>query len=169
MSKQILTNFALFIDGKAYIGEAKEIEMPNITPKTIDYLAGGMTSPIKVRTGILELLDASITMASYNTEILTHFNFVCGAEAVPVVARGAVCVENVGTQAMTVTMRASITSAELGTWKPGEENTMKYGLNLNYLKIEQNGAIVTEIDVANMVLNINGTDQLADVRAALGI
>lgn len=168
MSKPVLINFALFVDGQGYIGKVKEIEQPKLAPKTIDYMAGGMAAPLKLPMGVLEPMDTSFTLIAYDLTVLKHFGLVPG-KTIPLTARGAVCAEDGEVKPMTIVMRGHVVETEPGTWKPGEENNIKVALSLTYYKVEQAGEVVFEADAENMVLNVGGNDQLAAVRAALGI
>lgn len=166
--KQVLTNFNLFVDGQGYAGKVKELEMPKLSPKTLDYLAGGMAAPYKVPMGILEEMTTSFTLIAYDLATLKHFGLVCG-NTVPLTARGAVCNEEGVTVPVVWNMRGHITEFDPGTWKAGEEVNIKVAVTLNYLRVEQNSQTLIEVDVENMVLIVNGQDQLAQVRSALGI
>ena len=53
--------------------------------------------------------------------------------------------------------------------KAGEGTELKYKFALSYYKLTINGETLIEIDVVNMVETVNGTDRLAEVRAALGV
>jgi P2 family phage contractile tail tube protein len=46
---------------------------------------------------------------------------------------------------------------------------MTVTMRLDYYKEEHDGVLVHEIDVINMVRTVDGTDLLADMRAALGV
>lgn len=166
--KQVLTNFSLFVDGRGYAGKVKEFGPPEIAPKTLDYLAGGMAGTLKVPMGQLEELESSFTLIAYDLELLKHFGLVCG-ETVPLTARGSVCNEEGAVQAVVVTMRGHLTKFEPGTWKPGEEVNIKCTVSCVYAKYEQAGTVLFEADLENMVLIVDGSDQLAATRAALGI
>ena len=60
-------------------------------------------------------------------------------------------------------------AAQTGTWKPGEKVPMKAMVACRYYKLEHGGTTIHEIDVVNMIRIVNGTDQLAEQRAAIGI
>jgi uncharacterized protein len=168
MPRQILTNFNLFVDGKGYAGKVKELELAKLKPKTLEYLAGGMGATVQVPLGMVEDMETSFTLMAYDLDSLRHFGLVCG-EAVGLSARGAVCVEGGDTQTVLVAMRGHLTEFDPGTWKPGDEVNIKVTLSLTYYRIDQGGSTLMEIDVENMVAIIDGRDQLAATRAALGI
>lgn len=166
--RQVLTNFNLFVDGQGYAGKIKELELAKLTPVTLDYLAGGMAGTIKASMGILEPIEMSFTLIAYDLEALKHFGLVMGA-FVPLTARGAITLETGEVVPAVISMRGQMTEFDPGTWTPGEESNVKVTLNLVYYRLDQAGNAVAEVDLENAVLMINGVDQLAATRAALGI
>jgi len=66
---QRLQNFAVFADGKGYVGLAPELNLPKVTSKTEEYRAGGMDTPVEVITGT-EKLECSFTLAEYNAAVM---------------------------------------------------------------------------------------------------
>ncbi len=51
----------------------------------------------------------------------------------------------------------------------GESSPLTFTMKLDYYKREQNGVVLYEIDVPNMIRIINGKDQLAERRNAIGL
>ena len=58
---------------------------------------------------------------------------------------------------------------ELGKADPGKPTDTTVHLEVNYIKIDIDGATKVEIDKYNFISKIDGTDYLADVRDALGL
>ena len=58
---------------------------------------------------------------------------------------------------------------EPGDWVAGDTTTMTCQVALRYLKIVIGGREVVEIDKVNMIRRIDGVDQLATIRAAIGV
>lgn len=166
--RQVLTNFTLFVDGRGYAGKIKELELPKVTPVTVDYLGGGMAGTIKVPMGLVEPLEMSFTLMAYDLTVLTHFGVVMGA-FMPLTARGAITLETGEVVPVMILMRGQLTEFDPGTWTPGEESNIKISLALGYYRLEQGGVPIAEFDLENSVHTINGIDQLALTRAALGI
>lgn len=57
----------------------------------------------------------------------------------------------------------------MGDWKPGDKAEIKHSIGLTYYKLEVDGRTVYEIDPIGMRRVINGVDQLAAQRSALGL
>ena len=66
-------------------------------------------------------------------------------------------------------MRGMLKELDMGDWKPGDKAENKYAMALQYYKLEVDGRVMYEIDMVNCVRVIDGVDQMADVRSALGL
>ena len=58
---------------------------------------------------------------------------------------------------------------QFGSWKAGDKAEAKFTLAPSYYKLEVGGQVVYEIDPVGMVRIINGNDELAAERAAIGL
>jgi P2 family phage contractile tail tube protein len=65
-------------------------------------------------------------------------------------------------------MTGTVTAIEHGAWKSGDKATLKLTVSLTYYQYKQNNVPLHEIDIPNFKRVINGVDQLAAQRAALG-
>ncbi|MDH5179761.1 MAG: phage major tail tube protein [Gammaproteobacteria bacterium] len=167
MITDVLKNMALFIDGRGYAGKADEIVPPKLTLKTEEYRAGGMDAPIEVDMG-MEKLEASFTLSAFDKEVLKLFGLAAGNQ-VPMTFRSALEAEDGTITPVVMSMRGKIREVDMGTWKSGEKATLKVTMGLHYYKLTHGQDVVHEIDVENMIRMVNGTDQLANQRSALGI
>ena len=70
---------------------------------------------------------------------------------------------------MTVTMNGHIKEFDPGSWSAGEMTEASFTLGLRYYKLDVDGTTYHEIDVENMERKIEGVDQLATIRTAMGI
>lgn len=160
---EILKNFNVYVDGVGYAGKADTVKLPALSLKTEEHRAGGMDAPIDIDMG-MEKLEATVTMASFDRALFAGLG-----NTVPLTARGAV--ENIdGTvNAVVVTMRGKMSGITPGDWTAGTKASNEFKLSLNYYKLEIGGVTVHEIDVRNMTRVINGRDQLAAQRNAIGL
>lgn len=166
-ANKLLKNFAVFIDGKGFAGNAKEIQLPALTLATEDFRAGGMDAPVKVEMG-QESLEASVTLSSFDILALAQWG-VGEGYSVPVVARGALESLDGSVEQVVVSMRGKVTSLSPSAWTPGSEATLKFDLNLTSYRYEQGGRVIHDIDVVNMKRVVGSIDRLAEQRAALGL
>ena len=83
----VLKAYACFIDGRGYAGKA-DVELPELTVTTEEYAAGGMAGKVKLDMGLVEALDAKVTLYDYAPEVLSQWGLANGG-AVAMVFRGA--------------------------------------------------------------------------------
>lgn len=166
--RQIFVNFALWVADVGYIGECKELTPPVLEAKTLDYMAGGMGGALKVPMGQIEAMEAQFTLISYNLDALRNMGFVWGQE-IALDARGAVSAEDGTTKSVRVSMRGHLTKGESDAWKAGEEVGLQCTMQCTYYLLEANGETIAEADPENGVLIVNGVDQTAAQRTAMGI
>jgi len=166
-ARDVLKNINLFVDGRGYAGQLQDYTPPVLTVQTEDWRAGGMDAAEALDMG-MEPLESSFNLISYDRDILNQFGVAEGNE-IPFTARGAL--ESVdGTVKQVIhKMRGKITAIDSGTWQPGQMSPMAVTMRLHYYSLEHDGQLVHEIDIRNMIRTINGTDRLAEIRAALGV
>lgn len=168
MIADIIRNINLFVDGRGYAGKVEEITLPKLTPTLQEYKAGGMSAAVDIPMGGHEKLEADITLKAFDPDVLKLFNVNLGNQA-QFTARGALQDDNGTTRAVVVSMKGLIKEYDMGAWKAGEEMQLKLGLSLRYYRLEYDGEVLIEADPVNMKLEVNGNDQLADTRKALGM
>lgn len=164
---EILKNFNLFVDGRGYAGNIEEFTPPTLSLVVDDHRGGGMDTSVEVDMG-MEKLEVSFSMTKQDADVLKSFGGV-GGSTIPVTARGALQNLDGTVTPVVLRMRGKIRSIEPGTWKPGEKATKSVSMGLTYYEREQGGEIIHKIDVLNMIREIGGVDQLADIRAAMGM
>lgn len=165
-ARDIRKNFNMFIDGRGYAGQADEFNPPKLTLVTEEYRAGGMDAPIDLTMG-MEKLTCDWTMKSYDRDVLSLFGVKEGV-VVPVTVREALESFDGTVTPVVRNCRGKITELDEGTSKPGEAAALKVTMSLVYYKMTHGGRVIHEIDVENNVRIINGVDQLAEIRSALG-
>lgn len=164
----ILQDINLHIDGEGFAGRIGELTLPKIAPKVMEYIAGGMGGPIDIPMGTLEKMEAEFTLKGANADVLALLGIRPGLEK-PFSVRG-VTVDSSGVQKpVKVDMRATVRDIDFGAWKPGEETTTKISVTVNRYEYQRDGQQLILHDVLTRELIINGTDQTADMRAALGL
>jgi len=160
-----LVNMTAFVDGRGYVGRVEEVETPKLAMKMEEFRAGGMDAPVDLAMG-MEKLETALTFAEYDPELYGQFGLVDG-NAVSLTLRGA-RENDTGTDAIIINLRGGFKELDSGSWKPGDKGTLKASVSLRYYKLTIDAKELVEIDIENMVRTINGTDQLAAQREALG-
>lgn len=161
-----LRNFNVMIDGRGYAGRADEATLPTLALATEEHRAGGMDAPVDVDMG-MELMELSVVLSDYDESVIAGFGLL-GA-GVPITLRGAIQRQGEEAQPVVIKMLGGLKSREVGTWSTGGKQTTTLTYSLRKYSETINGVEYVNIDVENMVRVINGTDQLASQRAALGL
>ena len=164
---KILRNFSLYVDGIGYAGRVTEATPPTLSVQTEEFRAGGMDAPAEIDMG-LEALELSFTLAEYDPAVLRQFGLL-DQNAVQVALRGAL-LDN-GTQATSIVVNGTghFKEYDPGSFAAGEATEASFTMGLRYYRLTIGGDVIHEIDVENMVRIINGADQLASIRTAIGI
>ena len=167
MIDNVLKNFALFVDGRGYAGQADEVELPKLKVKTEEFRGGGLDAPVEIDMG-MEKLEMGYTLSGFQREILGLFGIGIGLPTV-LTLRGGLQDENGLVTPMMVNVAGKTKDLDFGTWKPGDKAQCKAMMSVSYLLITHGVIPVIEIDVPNMVRRINGIDQLLPMKLALGV
>jgi len=163
----ILKNMALYVDGRGYAGNVEELTLPTLTLKTEEFRNGGMDAPVDVELG-MEKLETEFTLTSFDRRVIALFGVTSGGLAA-VTVRGVVASDNGVQTPVIVNLRGIVRTLDFGTWKPGDKAILKIMVSLRYYKLRHGVTTVHEIDIPNMVRVVDGVDQLAATRAALGL
>ncbi|WNO10443.1 phage major tail tube protein [Teredinibacter sp. KSP-S5-2] len=166
MLDDVLRNMTLTVDGRGYAGNIEELVLPKLSLQTEEFRNGGMDAPVDIELG-MEKLECEFTLTRFNRHSLTLFGVFSGETQLT--ARGAVVSDNGQTQAAVINMRGLVRELDMGTWKPGEKSTNKFMVSLRYYKLVLDEFPIYEIDIPNFLRKVNGVDQLAKMRAALGL
>jgi P2 family phage contractile tail tube protein len=142
--------------------------MPKLVQKTREFHAGGMAAPVDIPMGSLEKLECEFTLSAFDRAVLGLQNGMPGV-VTQLTARGALASDNGVQVPLVVQMHGVLRELDLGTWKVGDDNNLKVVASLRYFKLVHAGKDVVEVDAINLVWKVNGVDQLAATRAALGL
>jgi P2 family phage contractile tail tube protein len=167
MIPQVLSNMNAFVDGVSFAGDVPTLSLPKLTQKTDDYQGGGMSAPIEMAMG-LEKLEAAFTTNGVRREALKYFG-LADQTACAIVFRGAFRGLKGTVTPVVVTLRGGIKEVDMGDWKPGDKAEIKHAIKAVYYKLEIDGRVMYEIDPLNMIQVIDGVDQLAEERSAVGL
>ncbi|WP_430735176.1 phage major tail tube protein [Halodesulfovibrio aestuarii] len=167
VAENVLKSANLFVDGQGFAGNIKEVKLPELALKLEQFRAGGMDAPVSLDKGMEELV-VTFSTTKHCVETLGLFG-VSKNGGVQLTAKGSLESYDGTITPVIVNMTGKVTKIAPGAWSEGGEVTTEYTVNLSYYKYTQDGKEVHEIDVPNMKRIINGTDQLAEHRANLGL
>ena len=166
MLPKILKNFNVYVDGRGYAGRVDEITLPKLTIKTDEYQGAGMSAPVEIDLG-MEKLEMDMTFSEYDQELFKLFGLTNGSEFALTI-RGAL--QGSGdTSPVVINVRGYFKEMDFDSWKPAEKASLKCSVACNYYKLTIDGAELIEVDPVNMIRNVNGVDQLSELRQALQI
>jgi len=167
MIPQVLTNMNMFVDGRSFHNKVKELVLPVLKRKLETNRMGGMDAEIDMPIG-LEKLECNFTIKGFSPELLRFFGL---ASDLPFSGnfRGAFKDEDGTVHAVIVTARGLLSEVDMGTWTPGDGAQKKFSLALRAYKLEYDGRVLIDIDVTAPRRVINGVDELAAERAAIGL
>jgi len=160
-----LSGFTLFINGRDKGGLITAMRLPQLSVRSEGYRSGGMDMPVPIMTGGMEMMEAEITLAEYDVQVMQNI----GNQSTPVQmeAKGVARLNSVY-QTISVKITGYITTIPGWDWTAGETNpTMSFTTQLNYYAIDIDGVNIIEIDPVNMKRVINGQDQLEFIRLFL--
>lgn len=162
-----LRNFSLYVDGRGYAGRVSELTPPTLSVQTEEYRGGGMDVPAQIDMG-MEALEFEFVLAEYDPEVLKLFGLV-NQNALQCTIRGALMANGEAATPIVYNLTGHIKEHDPGSMVAGEITEATFVVGLRYYKLSIGGDVIHEIDVENMTRIINGTDQLASIRTAIGI
>ena len=167
MIPQVLSNTNLFVDGISFSGDVPSLTLPKMTLKTEGHRGGGMAGEIEMDMG-LEKMEANWTTTGVRRESLKYFGLSdqTGCNAV---FRGSFKGLKGQITPVIATLRGLLKEVDMGDWKPGDKAEIKHAMAVHYYKLEIDGRVMYEIDMVNCVRVIDGVDQLAAERNAIGL
>lgn len=166
-ANKILKNFALFVDGFGYAGNADTVQLPTVEVVKEDYRAAGMDGSIAIDMGI-SAMDATFTLSSFDKNALATWGLGEGY-LVPVIVRGALEDTSGNVEQVVAYMRGTIRSIAPSDFTPGQKATLVFTMDVREYKYEQGGEVIFDIDVVNSRRVIRGFDRNAAINNALGI
>lgn len=167
MIPETLANMNLFVDGISFQGDVPSLTLPKLTLKTEEHRVGGMDVPVELDMG-MEKQEAGFTTTGVRRESLKMFGLADGS-GFNGVFRGAFKGLKGKVTPVIVTLRGLLKEVDMGDWKSGDKAEIKHNVALTYYKLEVDGRLIYEIDALGMKRVIDGVDQLAAQRSALGL
>ena len=159
-----IRNFNGFVDGVSYAGRMTEGKLPDLKLMLAAHRGGGMDGTVNQDMG-MEAMKAEATFAEWSNELITLF----GTRRRMVLRPAAMGEDDFSADEIIATMGGRWSSTNFGDLKPGSDAPLKVTLEVDYFRMVKNGTELFEIDVVSGRRVINGIDQLADMRRAMGI
>jgi P2 family phage contractile tail tube protein len=168
MLPRTLRNYSLFMDGVGFAGRITELTPPTLGIQAEEYRGGGMDAPVEIDMG-MEALEMSFTLAEYDVDVLKQFGLY-DQNATQFTVRGALQ-RNGSEDAVSVVINVTghIKSFDPGAFEAGALTEANFTVGCRYYKVAIANEELIEIDIENFKRIVNGTDQLASLREAMGL
>lgn len=163
LPRYILRDCLLYANRTSLIGQIGDITPPVPEAKTEEMRNGGMIKPRKVAMGY-NALEFSFKMPGLDPGVLKLLGLKPGAET-PYMITGATVDEDGTTHSAVLTIRGSMRKADHGTWKGGDVASNDFMVDVNYYKLEIDGAEIYEMD--DFEFKVGGEPMFSDIRNAL--
>ena len=167
MIPETLSNMNMFADGISFQGDVPSLTLPKLALKTEEHRAGGMDVAVELDQG-MEKMEAGFVTTGVRRESMKSFGLADGT-AFNGTFRGAFKGLKGKITPVVVTLRGMLKEVDMGDWKAGDKAEIKHNVAVTYYKLEIEGRVMYEIDPLGMKRVINGVDQLAAQRSALGL
>jgi P2 family phage contractile tail tube protein len=165
--QDIVRNFALWIDGRGKAGNTENTKLPTLELKTEEFRAGGMDAPVDIEMG-MNKLEASFTLTQFSQDVLNLWGLKTGIST-PLTLRAAAESEFGGVTPIEARLWGKVIKLDPSEFKAGESTKLELMMNVSRYELRIGGDLVHLIDIPNYIRIINGFDQLAATRLALGL
>jgi P2 family phage contractile tail tube protein len=164
-----ITNANVYLDGDSFLGRADTVTLPEIKRIMTDHKGLGMVGAVKLPSSGFEALEAKI---KWNSIVSDALRATLGRKTVNLQIRAVrddVVSGGVSDEIpILITMVAIAHTTPLGEFKQNEKVMPEQTYTVYYLKLEEDGAIVFELDALANVFKIGTEDALARFRRILG-
>lgn len=161
-----LTDYNVYNEGECLIGIEAEVTLPELAAITSEIagagIAGTMEDPTPGYFGSLELEIKFRTVSEESSRLAipkAHTLTLRAAQTRHDPATG----ENTH-EGIKVVARGTCKSYAVGTFRQGDPTGTSVKLELSYLKITRDNALVLELDKFNHVYSVEGRDYLKEIR-----
>jgi hypothetical protein len=163
----ILQAFTLYTDGFGKGGSGEKCTLPKLKKTTEKFRGGGMLASRTISLGF-EAFEFSADLSAFDPQVLGLAGLYTGAKGVPFSVRAYMDGDQNTEHTAICQMRGEVTECDAGQWDAGKKAMLKFTAALEAVKLSIDGTIVWEIDIANGVYNVGGSDPYLRLRTALG-
>lgn len=163
-----LKNFNLFGDGESWQGQIAELSLPKLARVAEEYRGAGMDAPVEIDMGN-EKIEFEWTAGGLIDAIFDGYGHTELDGKMLRFAGAYVRDDTDETVAVEVVVRGRHREIDMGTAKPGDDNSVSVTTSCSYYKLTIDGRDVLEIDTLGFVFLVNGQDRLAAKRQAMGL
>ncbi|MEO0682716.1 MAG: phage major tail tube protein [Pseudomonadota bacterium] len=159
-----IRNFNAFVDGRSYAGLCTQATLPEIALNTEDFRGGGMDMPIPIDMG-MAAMTAELQFKEWSSDLMTRV----GGNTRLVLRAGEMGQDDFEASALVFTIGGRVIATPMGDLGTGQDALLTLRWGVDYFRVARDGDVLVEIDAENAVRIIDGVDQLAGMRRAMGI
>jgi len=163
---KVLKNFRVYIDGFDTGNNVSEITLPKITQKIEELKLGRFTLPVSMG---LEKLECELTFYEISLEFFAQWGLLNNSAGQLVSFRGYQEQNEKNSNMIQIEMRGIFSEVDLGAPKRGEASTHKVVVALTQFTYRLDNLPVLVIEPLTNTFIINGVNQLAKEKEALGL
>lgn len=164
-----ITNANIYLDGVGLLGQAEEVNLPEVKFKKVEHKAIGMVAGVKFTSGI-EPMESKIKWNSFYPDTLKKL--ANPYNTVKIQVRGSLqnweAGEKSGEQQVTGYLRVSVANFPGAAFKQHDNVEMETSFDVTYYKLEIDDQEIIEVDALANIHKQDGVDLLADYRANTG-
>ncbi len=161
-----ITNGNAYLNGTTLIGKLEELELPSIKFKMEDVTALGVFSEMELPSG-LEKMESKL---KWNAIYGDNFKIESAVKPVSLTVKSNMVQHGAGgvlkSIPVTVTISGVFKEIPLGTLKGTEKiDGLEHKMTVYYLKLEEDGNAIYEVDIFNNIIKFGSEDILEDFRS----
>jgi len=159
----------MIADGYGKMGTLENVQLPKLVSKMEDWRGGGMIGDIEVELGF-EKMEFPFKVGGMDRQLIGLWGLKTGAVKPFQILSHAVAEDSDKSIGISAYIRGRLKEVEFDEFKAGGSPSMLSGVvAMHYYRLLIDDQEVIEYDPINLVLKINGEDQIADMRANLGL
>ena len=165
-----LKHLNMFVDGDNWVGIAESFTPAKLTRKFEKYRGGGMAGAADIDMGLDdEALATSFVVGGYVADLVRKMS-ASKVDGVMIRFAGSYQRDDTGeVSSVEIVCRGRFTERDGGEQKTGENTQTTINMTNVYYKETEDGDVLCEIDVVNMVEKVNGEDKMEAHRRAIGL
>lgn len=163
LPRMILRDATCWVDRVSQLGQMSEATIPLPKVKTDDMRNAGMIKARDVSMGF-ELDKLALKFTSFDPQVMAMSGLKPGVEKEYMIT-GAHVDETGVTHSTVCYIRGRMMEPNADAWTPGEKSENDFSIAIDYMKIEQDGTPIYEID--DFDYKVKGVSQIGDIRNAL--
>lgn len=166
-----ISNAAIHVNGVAVYGGPNEVTIEGLKAKTVDSMSLGMMGTVEQTTGI-EKMSMTIKLNHVDANIIAQFGDIYQSKQIQLRTAHETFGPSGRTALVPLVYKLTATSktAMSGiTLKAQEKAEFEFEFSMTAMTVDLNSVEIFNFDALGNTHRVNGVDQLASLRAVLGI